>query len=84
MREPLNDVRFWQQIVGGSKRTVVCSPGQAGAVRTAIERSGAADILSVVASPVVPDGQAYLVDEQAIEAEHRENIDIAQRQGPWP
>ncbi|WP_031165983.1 hypothetical protein [Streptosporangium roseum] len=81
----LNDLRFWNQIHRDSKRTVYCAPAQAEDIRRAVEDAGMKEILTVVASRIVPDGTTYVLDVQAIEAGQREAMDIAMRNMRiWP
>lgn len=66
----IND-RFWEQIRGDAKRTVVCEPHRADELRALIEERGY-DHITVLASPACPEGQFLVIDEQALEASGRE------------
>lgn len=68
-----NDIRFWDQIKGDAKRTVVCEPHRADEVRALIEECGY-DHITVLASPACPEGQFVIIDEQALEAANRQML----------
>lgn len=82
MTDWLTDLRFWAQIEGDSKRTIACSPTTAPRIREAIETAGCDHIITVISSPIVPDGQAYVIDEQAIDAAFQEMLHRPIRP-PW-
>lgn len=64
----LTDIRFYEQIVGDAKRTIICPPSMLDAIRGVIEAHGVGNVYTVLASPVCPDGKLLLLDEQAMEA----------------
>jgi hypothetical protein len=72
----LTEIRFYEQILGDSKRTILCQPSMLDAIREVVERRGVGHIYAVRASPVCPDGKLLLLDEQAIEASFQQ---VAQR-----
>lgn len=78
-----DDVRFWQQIEGDAKRTIVVHPDQADDVRAAVTAVGLDGIVTVLASPITEHGNAYVIDEQAIEAGQRQDLHMAMRRGLW-
>lgn len=57
-----------------AKRTILCEPHREHQIRAAIDQAGAADVLTVKASPFCPEGQLLVIDEGAIEAGQREWI----------
>lgn len=70
----LDEVRFWAQVTGDAKRTVVCSPDMESRVKGWVDARGLGGVLTVKASPVCPDDRVLLVDEQAIDAAFRESV----------
>lgn len=64
--------RFFAQIIGDAKRTVLCEPHRVDEIRGAVDRMGAAGILTVKASKVCPEGKLLVIDEQALEASARQ------------
>lgn len=64
--------RFFAQIIGDAKRTVLCEPHRVAEVREAVERLGMAGILTLKASRVCPAGKLLVIDEQALEASARQ------------
>lgn len=75
----LTDIRFYDQILGDSKRTIYCQPSMADAVRGAVEARGVGHIYTVRVSQVCPDGKLLLVDEQGIEASCNEAVQRSMR-----
>ncbi|MFE5958909.1 hypothetical protein [Streptomyces rubiginosohelvolus] len=64
--------RFFAQIIGDAKRTVLCEPHRVDEIRGAVDRMGAAGILTVKASRVCPEGKLLVIDEQAMEASYHQ------------
>jgi hypothetical protein len=71
--DPLDELRFAVQVLGDAKRTVICPPGIEAELRQAVEAAGAVG-WTVRGDSWVPEGTAYVIDEQAIEAETRETL----------
>lgn len=69
---PEEEARFFAQIIGDAKRTVLCEPYRADVIREAVERGGMTGILTVRASQVCPEGKLLVIDEQALEATARQ------------
>ena len=65
----LTEIRFWQQVVGDSKRTVVCSPDLESRCKGYVEARGLGHLITVIASPACPDDRLFVIDEQAMNAE---------------
>ncbi|MFC6080974.1 hypothetical protein [Sphaerisporangium aureirubrum] len=61
-----NILHLWRKLEA-SKRTIACSPAYATRVRAAVEAAGAGHTIQVIASRIVPDGQAYVFAGQTIE-----------------
>ncbi|MEU8040893.1 hypothetical protein [Streptosporangium sp. NPDC049078] len=83
MSDLMADLKFWAQIEGDSKRTLACSPADAPWVREAIEAAGWNHILTVIASPIVTDGQMIIMDVQAMDASFNEALQHYQPEPPW-
>lgn len=64
----LTDICFYEQVVGDSRRTIICPPEFVESIRAAVEQHDAADIYAVRSSPACPDGKLLVMDEQAMEA----------------
>lgn len=73
------DARFWALVKGNSKRTWICSPGEADLVRAWVEREGTAEVVTVVASQFVPPGEIVVSDLQAIRVGFEESTNAAMR-----
>ncbi|MEV0556174.1 hypothetical protein AB0I27_22330 [Streptomyces sp. NPDC050597] len=67
----LTDIGFYSQVVGDSKRTIICPPSLLHAVRALVEAHELGGVYSVRASPVC-DGKLFVLDEQAMEATFRQ------------
>lgn len=61
----LTDIRFYEQVLLDSRRTIVCPPDLAVAVQAVVEQCDAANLFTVCASPACPEGRLILIDEQA-------------------
>lgn len=64
----LTDIRFYEQIVGDAKRTIICQPSMLDAIREVVEARGVGHVYTVRASLACPDGKLLVLDEQAMEA----------------
>lgn len=76
------NIAFWQQIQGDAKRTVLCEPHRVDEVRALIEERSY-DHITVLASPACPEGQFIIIDEQALDAAHRQMMQQATRHFRW-
>jgi len=65
-RSPVHDdLLFWSQVIGDSKRTIVCpTPELAERVRAVVVGHH-----EVLVNPAVPDGQIIVLDHPALAAE---------------
>ncbi|MER6109332.1 hypothetical protein [Streptomyces hirsutus] len=75
----MDDERFWDQIRGDAKRTILCEPHRADDLRAAVEQRGYGSFLSVRASPYCPAGKFLVLDDSAIEASWQQTIQRAAR-----
>jgi hypothetical protein len=73
-RRVVNDVQFWRQVIGDSKRVIYAQPDSVDAIRAAVDALDAGHLLEVRSNPYCPDGQLLIVDEQAVEASFRESM----------
>lgn len=67
-------VRFHDIVREESKRTIMCRPDQATRLRWHVDQAGLDDVITVVESPYVPDGQVLVIADQTIEAANREAL----------
>lgn len=74
----VNDVRFWDQIQGDAKRTVLCEPHRVDEIQAAVEERGLSH-LTVRASPFCPAGKLLVLDDSAMEASWRQTVQRAAR-----
>lgn len=78
-----DDVRFWQQIKGDAKRTVVVHPDHVDYLRAAVRVNGLDDIVTVVGNPVLTIDQGFVIDTPAMDAYERQNAQ-AWKPTLWP
>ena len=71
MNDVLNEVRFWAQVVGDSKRTVVCPPDLESRCKGFVDARGLGGLITVKTSPYVPAETIFVIDEQGIDASLR-------------
>lgn len=64
----LDDVRFWEQVIGDARRTLVVNPDLESRAIEQLRARGLGHLVTVKASPYCPPEMAYLVDEQALAA----------------
>jgi hypothetical protein len=69
MGDVLTEVRFWAQVLTDAKRTVLCPPEFESRCKGYVNTRGLGHLITVTASPFVPDGCLYVMDEGAIQAE---------------
>lgn len=70
----LTEVQFWAQVMTDAKRTVLCSPDLESRLKGYVDARGMGGLITVVASPGCPDGQLFVVDEQAMRASRNEQL----------
>ncbi|GAA3027353.1 hypothetical protein [Streptosporangium longisporum] len=67
LREYVDDLSPWGQARRDATQTIACSVAEAEKFRRLVEEQGMAGIITVVASPIVPDGTVYVMDMQAMD-----------------
>lgn len=78
----LTEVRFWAQVIGDSKRTVICTPDLESRVKGWVDARDMGALIKVIANPACPPNQIFVIDEQAIEANFQQSITKPHRY--WP
>lgn len=68
----LTDLRFWDQVCGDARRTVVAHPDKVERLRAAVAEAGLDGMVTVLANPILTPEQAYVIDTPAIEAYERQ------------
>ena len=68
MSDPLTELRFWQQVIGDARRTVLCPPEMESRCKCYVDARGLGGLITVVASRACPDDRLYVMDEQALMA----------------
>lgn len=69
LSEVQTTIRFWRQIMGDAKRTILVQPGLEEKLRAAVLEADLDDIVTIKTSTFVPDNTAYVMDEQALRAD---------------
>ncbi|HEY9370440.1 hypothetical protein [Streptomyces sp.] len=70
----LTDVRFYEQVLGDARRTILCPPGLVDTIKAAVDVYDAGGLFQVVASQCCPEGRLLVIDEQGMEAAMRETV----------
>lgn len=73
-----DDEKFWQQITGDARRTLLCEPHRLDEFQRAVAQRGLGGV-TVRASPACPEGKALVLDDSAMEASWRQTIQQAGR-----
>lgn len=68
MNDTLTEVRFWAQVIGDAKRTVMCPPDLESRCKGYVAARGLEHLITVQANPYCPGGRLFVIDEQAIQA----------------
>lgn len=68
----LYDLRFAQIVEDDAKRTLVVQPKDEPRARALLAEWDLSERFKLVVSPWIPDATWFLIDEQAIQAEHEE------------
>src|SRR5690348_17024114 len=63
-----DEVRFWAQVIGDARRTIVCSPELESRLKMSIAARGLDGIYTVEVSRFVPDNRVIIIDQQAIDS----------------
>ena len=69
MSDPMTEIRFWEQVIGDSRRTVICPPDLESRCKGYVAARGLEGIITVMASPYCPADRLFVMDEGAIAAE---------------
>lgn len=72
-----DDDRFFDQIHGDAKRTLICDPHRVDAIQEAVNARGLADILTVQGSRSCPVGKLLILDTPALDAVMRQTFQRA-------
>lgn len=67
------DEKFWEQIKGDAKRTVLCEPHRLPEILALVE-DRRYDHITVLASQFCPEGQLLVIDDGAMEAGFRQTV----------
>lgn len=70
--DALTAIRFHDIARAEAHRLILCEPHREHQIRAAVDQLGAADVLTVRASPHCPEGKLLVIDTGAIEASERE------------
>lgn len=65
---PVEEVRFWLQVIVDSRKTILCRPADEPRVRGIVDRYGVGGFITVEASNYIPAGQMRVVDTDALDA----------------
>lgn len=72
MSDMLTEIRFWAQVVGDSKRMVLCNPDLESRVKGWIDARGMGGILTVLADSACSMDRIYVVDQPALDAAYQQ------------
>lgn len=75
MTEPLDEVRFWSQVLTDAQRTVVCSPELESRVKGWVDSRMMGGLIKVVPQRFCPDNMIYVIDENSMAASLAEDLD---------
>lgn len=64
----LTEVRFWAQVTGDAKRTVVCPPDLESRIKGWIDARDMSGLIEVRALRACPENRIFLIDEGALQA----------------
>ncbi|MWA08705.1 hypothetical protein [Streptomyces sp. BA2] len=70
----LTDIRFYDQVLGDARRTILCPPDLVDSVKAVVEARDVGGLYQVKASPCCPEGRLIVIDEQGLEAAMRETV----------
>lgn len=72
LTDVLDEVRFWAQVMGDAKRTVICPPDLESRIKGWVDSRGMDGIITVRAERYCPENKVIVMDDPAIEATMRE------------
>ena len=70
----LTEVRFWAQVIGDARRTVLCPPDLESRIKGWVDARGMGGIIRVMASPFCPKGSIYVIDDGATAASLNQSV----------
>jgi hypothetical protein len=70
--DAVSDLRFWAQVAKDSERMIVCHPDAESRIKTGLDARGITG-MKVVANPYCPEGSAYVIDVNALDASVRQS-----------
>ena len=70
----LTEMRFWAQVIGDAKRTVICPPDLESRCKGYVDARGLGYLITVKPSPYCPPNQILVLDEQALQASMNEML----------
>ena len=68
----IDEIRFWQQVLTDSERTVICNPDLESRCKGYVAARGLEGVITVEASPACPVDQIFVFDHNALEANLRQ------------
>jgi hypothetical protein len=80
---PLDEIKFWQQVIGDAHRIIVCHPKLAPRVRELVEQYQIGGIVSVQESPYAPEDKIYVIADRLIEAAQAEALQLRKDYRFW-
>jgi hypothetical protein len=84
MSDVLTEVRFWAQVIGDAKRTVMCSPDLESRCKGYVDARGLSGLITVKASRYVPENQIFVIDDGAVAATIARPVKPRTQQKPPP
>lgn len=82
VRRAVDDLRFWEQIRGDAKRTIVVHPEKVERVQAAAISADVLDLVTVLGNPILDLDQAFVIDIPAMEAYERQGSQTLWRDLP--
>jgi hypothetical protein len=67
VNDVLTEVRFWSQVIGDARCTVLCCPDLESRIKGWVGARGMGGVITVEASPSVPADRILVVDQAAIQ-----------------
>ena len=68
MSDMWTELRFWAQVIGDSKRTVICPPDLESRCKGYVAARGLDGLITVEANPFCPEDRIFVFDTPAIDA----------------
>lgn len=74
MTDVLTEIRFWSQVIGDAKRTVICPPDLESRCKGYVAARGLEHRITVLANQFCPPNQLFVIDGNAVEASVRQSL----------